>query len=67
MFVHEQNAIDELSDLSLNAKLWLEDRIGNRLQAIQGFADLGNPHRIDHAVSGLVADMKRIGIFERQK
>lgn len=61
--MNESEAKAELQCLSANAKLWLEDRVGNRLQNIASGVALGVPGRVDAAVEGLMDDMKQIGCF----
>jgi hypothetical protein len=62
----EGEAIAELQCLSDNAKRWLEDRVGNRLQYLVGGISLGTPVMMDKAIDGLIKDMNRFGCFERQ-
>lgn len=62
--IDEAAALAELSGLSRNAKLWLMDRIGNRMNIIQNFSGMGVTAPVQKAVEGLIDDMKKIGLFD---
>ena len=63
----EAAAIAELSGLSKNARLWLMDRIGNRLQGVTLNNSLGRCAQVEKAIDGLMNDMQRIGLFEMRR
>jgi hypothetical protein len=62
--VDEAAAIEELKDISRNARLYLMDRIGNNLQAIHLCNDMGRSADVSRAADRLLVDMKKIGLFE---
>jgi len=63
MKINDEEAIAELSGLSRNAKGYLEDRIGNRLGGMVGFASLGMANKVEKASEALITDLQKIGCF----
>lgn len=63
-YLDEAAAIAELTALSKNARLWLMDRIGNRLNAYVCSHYVDNLARARESTNGLMSDMQRIGLFE---
>ena len=61
--VNDEAAINELRGLSRNARAYLEDRIGNRLGGMVGFASLGIAAKVEEASAALITDLQKIGCF----
>lgn len=57
-------AITELKALSRDARLHLQDRIGNNLHVIKMANTMKRPDMIDKAIEKLMADMREIGVWE---
>lgn len=59
----ETAAKGELNCLSANAKLWLEDRIGNGLAAMVGFSSIGMAAKVEESSDKLLSDLSQVGLF----
>lgn len=63
----EQQAIAELLDLSQNARLFLQDRIGNSLTAVRLDIYLKRHELADQAIQQLIGELQDIGLFKTWK
>jgi hypothetical protein len=62
--VNKSAAIEELSSLSRNAKLYLADRLGNNLNAIRLSNHLNQPEDVEAAVIQFQKELDEIKLFE---
>jgi hypothetical protein len=62
--IDENSAIEELKNISRNARLFLMDRIGNNLHVIGINNDMGRPEVVAVAVDRFMCEMQRLGMFE---
>jgi hypothetical protein len=64
--IDEDKALADLRGLGRDARLWLMDRIGNRLHIITMSSHLGTTANIQAATDDLIRDLQKIGLFEMQ-
>jgi hypothetical protein len=61
--INKAAAIEELSNLSRNAKLYLADRLGNNLNAIRLSNNLKRPEDVETAVIQFQKELDEIKLF----